>query len=518
MNLLDLVSRLPGHQAAVLTYEDGKIVRHPHAKLFEHVRRACADLAGWGVTPGMRVGIYAPNSYAWIVFDLALIELRAVSIPFTDDFSGTINRELIDRYDISLLLLSKRHGDLFPDKPAFVAFLDAENGAVQAISRPNLPIDPDFDDMTMVFSSGSAGGLKGLAISRKGIEATLPPIYGAIGVGPRDRLLLFLPMSNFQQRGMYYASLWYDFDLIVTDYAHLFFALKDMQPTILVAPPMFYELVETRFSKLLESSTLKNLLCSLISRLPAPAMRRALARKLFPEFHEIFGNRMRLLLTGMAPVRPSATKIFDCMQLPLAESYGLVEAGSLTYRPPHSKNHSSVGKLLDGIGIRLLDDGEIIVRREHMLTRRYFQCADGENERTFLETGEVATGDIGQLDDDGHLILLGRKKEVIITSGGYKIHPELLEAELDHCQQIAKAVIFSRKGAPGLVALIRLRNPKSTEYKAAAEAFIQCMNKVHPSAKIAETIFTEMEFSRENGMLRPNLKLDRKSIAKHFNI
>lgn len=517
MDLLALLPRLPRNKAAILIYENGKPVRHPHAVLFDDVCKASADLARWGVKAGMRIGIYAPNSYAWLVFDLALIELKAVSVPFTDDFSGEMNRPLLDRYEISLLLTAKVHEKLFPERPDFVAFIDAPNGEIRPIARPALPHDADFDEMSMVFSSGSAGGLKGLLISRKGVEATLPPIYETIRVNSRDRLLLFLPMSNFQQRTMYYGALWYDFDIIITDYPRLFFALKDLHPTMLVAPPMFYELIETRFSSLVKRSGMRSM-CQLLSMLPIPLLRRVIARKLFPDFHNTFGGRMRLLITGMAPVRPSATRLFDCMQLPLAESYGLVETGSLTYRPPHSRKHASVGKLLDGIQVRLLDDGEIIVQRKHMLTLRYFQCAEGENERTFIGNGEVATGDIGQVDAEGYVTLLGRKKEIIITSGGYKIHPEVIEADLDHCSEIAKSTVFARKGAPALTAIVRLRDPESAEAKALVEQFIQAMNTARSSAKIGEIIFTAVEFSRENEMLRPNLKLDRKKIAQYFNI
>src|SRR6185312_17409715 len=95
--------------------------------------------------------------------------------------------------------------------------------------------------LTLAFSSGSAGGLKGLVITRPGVEATLPPICEAIGLVPRDRLMLFLPMSNFQQRTMCYAALWYDFDIIITDYVQLFVAMPALNPTVLIAPPVLYQ-------------------------------------------------------------------------------------------------------------------------------------------------------------------------------------------------------------------------------------------------------------------------------------
>ena len=90
----------------------------------------------WGVGTGTRVGIYAPNSYHWLVYDLALIAVRAISVPFTDDFAGKVDDALLARYDISLLLVSKTHAGLFSPKPAHVAFIDADNDAVSVVARP----------------------------------------------------------------------------------------------------------------------------------------------------------------------------------------------------------------------------------------------------------------------------------------------------------------------------------------------------------------------------------------------
>ena len=140
--------------------------------------------------------------------------------------------------------------------------------------------------------------------------------------------------------------------------------------------------------------------------------------------------------------------------LPICESYGLAEAGSLTYRPAFSRKYGSVGKPLSGVTISFEEDGEIIVHRERFLTRKYFQCAPGENESTFLGIDRVATGDIGKFDSDGYLYLLGRKKELIVTPGGYKIHPEVLEGELNACGDIVQSVVFQKPGLSHLTCVV----------------------------------------------------------------
>ena len=107
MDLTKLVARLPERQTnSIYFYEKGRAARRTHAEVYGDVRAAADRLAGWGVRPGMRVGIRAPNSYQWIVYDLALIETRAVSVAFTEDFDAATAEELRARYDLSLLLVS----------------------------------------------------------------------------------------------------------------------------------------------------------------------------------------------------------------------------------------------------------------------------------------------------------------------------------------------------------------------------------------------------------------------------
>jgi long-subunit acyl-CoA synthetase (AMP-forming) len=514
MEFCSLVASLPGKKGAIHTYERGRSARYSYAVLHDDVIRARENLRAWGVGVGTRVGIYAPNSYQWLVHDLALIELKAISVPFTDDFAGKVNQALLDRYNIALLLIGKKDARLFPQKPAHVVFIDADNDGAQALERP-LSGDADLADQhSLAFSSGSAGGLKGLVISRRGVELTLPPVFEALGAGNGDRLMLFLPMSNFQQRNMCYSALWYDHDLIITDYTQLFAAMPALNPTILIAPPVLYQMLHAEYEKYPSwKKSLWSVLSSLLSLLPSASLRQELARILFRDFYKQFGGSIRLLVTGMAPIRRSMGRFFDRLQLPLSESYGMVETGSLTYRPPSSKEYGSVGKLLTGVNVSFAPDGEIIVCRDMPLTLRYFQCADGENERTFVGAGRIATGDLGKLDAAGNLYLLGRKKELLVTGGGLKVHPEVIEQELNNCPDVAHSVFFLRPGAAHLTCVIDLVAPGGEEARTRAAKFANSLPSARNASQFVEVIFADAPFTTENGMLRPNLKIDRKAIG-----
>jgi long-subunit acyl-CoA synthetase (AMP-forming) len=517
MEFRQLVAALPGKKSAIYTFQRGQTARHSHADLHGDVLRARDGLRAWGVKKGSRVGIYAPNSYAWLVHDLALIELGAISVPFTDDFAGKIGQDLLDKYNIALLLISKTHARLFPQKPAHVAFIDGDNDGVRALERPPSGDQDEADQHSLVFSSGSAGGLKGLIISRKGVEDTLPPIIEALGIGPGERLLLFLPLSNFQQRNMCYSALWYDFDIIITDYTQLFAAMPALNPTVLIAPPVLYQMIHAEYEKLPGwKKSLADILGGAIALLPSASARQALARKVFRDFYKQFGSNIRLLATGMAPIRRNIGAFFAQLQLPLCESYGMVEAGSITFRPAASREYGSVGKLLRGIKASIEADGEIIISRDYPLTLRYFQCADGENERTFVAPGRIATGDMGRLDGDGNLFLLGRKKELLITPGGVKLHPESIEQELNNSPDVVHSVLFMRRDAAHLTCVVDLVPPGGEEARARVTKFANGLPAAKRAAPFVEVIFAAEPFTVENGMLRPNMKIDRKAIAARY--
>jgi long-subunit acyl-CoA synthetase (AMP-forming) len=226
---------------------------------------------------------------------------------------------------------------------------------------------------------------------------------------------------------------------------------------------------------------------------------------------------MRLLITGMAPIRREIGRFFERIALPLCESYGMVEAGSITFRPASSREYASVGKVLDGIEMTFGEDGEIFVHRPNPLTLRYFQCAEGENERTFVAPGTIATGDIGRLDARGNLFLLGRKKEQIVTPGGYKIHPEIIERELNASPDIARSVVFLKPGATQLTCVVDLVQPEAAEARARVRKFAAGLRSIRGAFQHCDVVFAEAPFSVENGMLRPNMKIDRKRVAATYS-
>lgn len=505
MDFRGLASRLLQHPGnAVLTFEKGQVVRRSHPQVHADVQAAVERLRAWCVRPGMRVGIRAPNCYEWLVHDLALLELRAVSVAFTDDFASADPGALCEQYHLALLLAPGEDGAFEP--------------VASTSGTPEVSPDPDFDRPWLIFSSGSSGGVKGITLSRRGVEQNVEAFTGAVGPRPDDRALLFLPLSNFQQRQIYYSAFWHGFDVIVTDPARLFRAMKELEPTTLIAPPMFFEVFETRFGNLPRWKQMAaRALGKLALALPSRSAGQRLARLVFQDAYQALGGRMRLMVTGMAPIKRSTLELFALMQLPLFETYGATECGSLAINVPGAHRLGSVGKLLPGVQVKLAPDGELIVHRQHLMALGYFQCAAGENESTFIGDNLVATGDVGRFDADGFLYLVGRKKEIIVTAGGEKVHPEAAEAEIDRCPDVAKSVVLGDGTLKNLVTVVLPKNPEDPEARRRIQRHVEGVSALRPSLSIEKVIFTDVAFSRENGLLRPNLKLDRRRISERFS-
>lgn len=520
MDLRKLTSHMEEkkHPNVIIAFEKGQVVKRTHDTVRADVSVACEKLRKWGVMPGMRVGIWAFNCYEWIIYDLALLELRALSVAFTDDFAGMSADELIDKYSLSLLLVP-RSGKAHKNsrQAEAIAFIDAENDGITAIDRPPAQADWEFEDTGLIFSSGSSGKLKGLKLNRKGIEASVDAFTRAAEPHSDDCLLLFLPISNFQQRLMYYSALWYGFDLIVTDPTRLFRALKDLHPTLLIAPPMLYEAFETRFYNLPAwKRRAARAIGGIVRRLPSPSLRKKLAQKVFKDAYEALGGKMRFMVTGMAPIKRSTLELFRLMQLPLFETYGMTEFGGIALNTPRANKLGSVGRLLPGVRAELAADGEVIAIREHRIAATYFECGEGEVEQTFISHDRVATGDVGRFDNEGYLYLIGRKKEMIVTSGGAKIHPEIPEAAIDASPDVARSVVFADPDSPNLMAVIVPMRLEDTSVQIRIQEFVDQINDRNPGYVVGKMIFANQTFSRESGFLLPNLKLNRKKIAQHF--
>jgi long-subunit acyl-CoA synthetase (AMP-forming) len=524
MELSKITGRLSSFKDRGITYYDGEgqAVRKTYPEVHADVQQAVERLRAWGVRPGTRVGILATNCYEWAVYDLALLDLRCPSFAFPEEFGGRTSRELVEKYQLALLLLRSR--DSWPVTMAgeWATYMDA--GDPREFRARPLPAHEDGDDGEFVpsytFSSGTSGKIKCLITSRRGAEETIASFRETFDIGGDDSFLVFLPLSSFQQRLMIYAGFFYGFDLLLVNPSQVFAAFRELRPTLCLAPPLLYETIHAQFDKAVRNlgttrRTMLKVFGGLAGVVPLRPVRDKLLGLCYGKIYAGLGGRIRIMWTGMAPIKSSTLDFFARARVPVYEAYGLTECGAITSNTPAHHRRGSVGRPLVAGGVYLADDGEIFVRQQHLQTTGYLECDPGEEARTYVAPNTVATGDIGYFDRDGFLYLVGRKKEFIITGQGHKAHPETLEAELERCPGVERAVVFGND-LPYLHALVSIGDA-GDDAAARVRKHLEKINAgLPPAARVVRHFVTTEQFTRENGLMTRNLKLDRRAIFRRF--
>jgi len=331
---------------------------------------------------------------------------------------------------------------------------------------------------TLQYTSGTTGEPKGVRLTHGNILSNCEGAIEAVPVGPSDTLLSFLPLSHsFERLAGYYMP-------VLFGGAQLYFAeglgrlLRNMQevsPTVVTGVPRVYEKVYARFrgARGAQGVAQRALLDAVLAaeRRSTAAQRRgaapsawmsasrALTRDLlFGELRARLGGRLRLMVSGGAPLAEEVAEFFHAAGLLILEGYGLSEASPvLAVNRPGAYRFGSVGRPLFNVQLRVAPDGEVLARGPNV-TSGYLN-KPAETAALFDEEGWLRTGDIGRLDEDGYLYITDRKKDLFKTASGKLIAPQFIERALNSSPLIEQSFVVGDK-RPYCVALLL---PSSSE-------------------------------------------------------
>ena len=318
-------------------------------------------------------------------------------------------------------------------------------------------------------------------ITHANIMWTIRSAASLFQIAEGERLLSFLPLSHIAERMMS------DFAPVAVG-GETWFArslatvaedLRDCRPTVFFAVPRVWEkFQEAVVAKLADEHGLKRLLIGQYlglggardgrprrarvarrsgSRLPYQVLDRVVGAKIR---HELGLDQAHILITAAAPIHPDLIRWFHAIGLPIVELYGQTEAcGPTTCNPPDDNRIGTVGRPIPGVRVRIADDGEILVTgRQHL--RRLLPRPAGHRRRCIDEDGWMHSGDVGRVDDDGYLTIIGRKKDLIITAAGQNIAPQEIETDLRGYELISEAVVIG-EGRRYLTALLDSRRRRT---------------------------------------------------------
>jgi long-chain acyl-CoA synthetase len=487
------------------------------AELLADARLLQSELASCGVSAGDLVGILGPNSYAWIVADIALVMLGCVSVaPPLERAGGPVDAEaILDRYALSALLISEsvitrrplsRHMALLEGRP--VSLLRRVN-----TEGPKLP--PDV--FTVAFSSGTAGTQKGLMISRKGIYHTVATSAAGWQVTDQDEILITMPFSHFQQRYLLYLAITCGAGASIVPPERAFREMRNLSPSIVVGPPSFFEILDNRIRAASRLKRISYDAARILHRI-VPRHSKRLRHRLGKKWLDIYGSSARLLLVGSAPVSPRLLTVFNCLDGPLYEVYGMTEVGWIAFNLPGRHCIDSVGVPVDGVHVTVDAEGVIYVDSPAPQALGYIFDGLETEDSVFLGDGRIATGDLGHLDDSGFLHLVGRSKNMLITRSGVKVNPETLEREIMLASPDTTAMVAGSASATTLSCVIWLEDDENPGRQRHVREVIDRLNAgQEASHQIARVIFQPVQkLTVESGLLTRSLKINRDAVTREL--
>jgi long-chain acyl-CoA synthetase len=341
---------------------------------------------------------------------------------------------------------------------------------------------PD-DVAIMVYTSGTTGAPKGACLSHRYILNSVESLRQTIPIYDTDVSFSYLPFCHVAERisGLYNRLYAGASAYFVDDLTRLGEYMLEVKPTVFASLPRFFEKIHARIVAH-GSTTIK----------------------------DYFGGRIRIATSGGAPLPLEVAEFFAAAGLPILQAYGLTENVCVAFNRPDHYKFGTVGPPMPGCEVRIAEDKEIMVRSEMMFSGYY--KAPEETAKVCAD-GWLLTGDLGEFDEDGFLKIIGRKKELIVTSTGKKVAPALLENMLKEHHVISQAMVYG-EGRSYLVALITLNAPLPWE---TVQEIIQSVNRrVSSTESIKRFAVLDRDFEIARDEITPTGKLKRDVITNRF--
>jgi len=472
---------------------------HYHSQSWNQIASRIKDLANGlialGIEPGDRVVLLSENRPSWVVADLAIMAIGAITVPAyttntTDDHKHILNDSQAKGVIVSTPKLAANvmpAARTYPDCQFIMQFesdiLKSEQGilslsidsAVDA-GRKN-PTDIEAlaatwaadDTASIIYTSGTGGQPKGVMLSHKNLFHNCNGATDALlELGLDEEVFLsFLPLSHSYEHmaGHFFpmtigAEIYYavGIDTLAAN-------MVEAKPTIMTAVPRLYETMYQRIlSGVQKSGGFKEKLfmktLELGAKKYADPQSLTITERLIDHIVDTlvrdkvrarFGGQLKALVSGGAPLHPDIGLFFTSLGLCILQGYGQTETAPLiSVNRPSKPTMHTVGPPVINTEIKIAGDGEIMARGD-LVMQGYWRNEAATKQ--VIQDGWVLTGDIGHLDDHGHLIITDRKKDIIVNSGGDNIAPGRIEGILSLTEAIAQVVVFGDK-RPHLIALI----------------------------------------------------------------
>lgn len=517
---------------------DGAWVASTGADCEASVASTAMQLRELGVAPGHRVAILGPPHARWLECDFALLSLGAITVGIYPTLAPDAVRYQLAHSGCTLLLApASEHARLAPAAAAAGVELrswEFERRAVDVAGWRDLAGGVAPEQVAgIVYTSGTTGDPKGVVLTHRNLHAVAEATRSVMPLRPGDRSVVFLPLAHSLQRVAVYRGLLDDAEAWFCErVADLPDVLLAARPSILASVPRMLETIKARAEAQVAAKGgaaaavfgwamrvgLERSACVEAGR-PVPpglALELALADRLVHrKVRGRLGGEIHTLCCGGARLDPSVARFYHALGITVLEAWGLTETSApATLNLESAFRFGTVGRPLPGVDLRLDTDGEVLVRGPGVFGG-YWQDPES-TAAAFTPDGFFRSGDIGEIDADGFLRIVDRKKEIIVTSGGKKIPPVGIEKRLEG-GPVGQAVVVG-DDRPYLVALLAPDPDVAADGRdAVARARVEAVNAgLSPYERIKKWTWLPGPLTTEDGLLTPTMKLRRRSIAQRY--
>jgi long-chain acyl-CoA synthetase len=559
----------------------------------QRARALAAELLAFGLEKGDRVAIFGNTREEWVIADSAVLLAGGVTVPIYQTLIGEQAAYLLADSQAKVLFCedvsfleriraaeAERLGRGEPERalPALsrvVVFDEPKAGgspaeagvesyrAVLARGRgadaeARRAVDERIagitaeDLATIVYTSGTTGLPKGVMLSHGNFVFETAALAGVVELRPSDEQLLFLPLAHIFARILIATQMRIGF---ATAFAESLAKAMDnaveVEPTLLGSVPRLYEKIfAVANDKIREEGRIKQDVFAWAVKVgrqmarvrergeepdaPLRIQYRYADKLVLSKIRARFGKRLRIAISGGAPLARELAEWFHGCGVLVLEGYGLTETTAATnVNLPRRYRFGTVGPALPGVEVKIASDGEVLVRGPNVM-KGYFN-READTREVLDEHGWFHTGDIGVVDRDRFLSITDRKKDLIVTAGGKNVAPQAIENLLKQSPWISQAVVHGDK-RPYLVALVTLNAEamerfaretgrssdltvlsKDSEVRARVQLEIDAVNrKLSRFETVKKFAILPRDFTVEGGELTPTLKVKRKVVAERF--
>ena len=575
--VMNTVNRYPDKPAYRTILDDGSMESVTWTVFAEEVRRAGKSLIALGVGKDDKANIVSYSNYRWVLTDVALASIGSVTVGIYHSLLAKDVGYIVNHSDAVLVFAEDAEqvaklrsirsdlpnvrkvvvfkGEAPPADDWVISYDDfLELGADvsdEALDARIADVTPD-DVAAIVYTSGTTGVPKGAVLTHDNITFTAQSVFGSANILADDTAMLFLPLAHIFARTCVFTAL---FSGCNTTFARAIDTIGDdfkvARPHWFPSVPRIYEKVHTKIISGAQAKggvalKLFNWACGVGDRVSdhllakesipfATRLQYALATKLvFSKVQAALGGNVRWCISGAAPLDPSIAKFFHAAGVLILEGIGMTENTSFTnVNREDNYRFGWVGPTGPGIEQKTGPDGEVLYRGRNVM-REYYKMP-AETAETLTEDGWQHTGDLGEIDNEGFLKITGRKKDLIVTAGGKNVAPSAIEGLIATSPYISQVCVIGDR-RKYLTALITVDEPNIRAYAAEHGITADTLDELLAHEKINALIQDEVneknthfasfetikkfrlleEFSIENGMLTPTLKVKRNVAMERF--